>query len=154
MSITTDLANIATALGEVVVPVGSTAIARVYSSPTEKQVTTAEVPCYLVTWRPVGKPELMTFGTYKQTVNYVVSFLYKPTSQGTIADNITAIAPYIQPTMTVFYKHLQLYNTVLGQYPIQISPPIEVPTKWNGQSYLGFELVITVMSQIAVAFGN
>lgn len=153
MSITTDLAKIAVALGEVVVPVGSTAIQRIYSSPTEKQVTTAEVPCYLVTWRPAGKAEAMTFGTYKQTINYVISFLYKPTAQGTLADNITEIAPYIQPTMKVFYQHLQLYNTVLGQYPIQVSPPIEVPTKWNGQTYLGFEIVITVMTQIAVQFG-
>lgn len=150
----TDLSNLDTALSGVVVPVGFPAIARIYDSPTEKEVTTAEVPCFVIMWN-VAKPktQMLTFGTTLETRQYVIRFYYKPVGQGTLKDNLNDVAQYRQATLTALYSHITLYSTVLGQYPIQCGMPQEFPDDWNGGKHVGFDTVITVKEQKKITFG-
>lgn len=155
MTIATDLANITTALGEVVSPVGYPTIKRVYSNPTEKVVTTAELPCYLILWKQPSKVELMTFGgTYRETIPITIEFLYKPLGQGTLQDNVNDILAYRQPTLVALLSHLELYNTVLGVLPVQCTLPIALPEVWSSQQYAGFAITLSVIEQIKTTFGT
>ncbi len=153
MAVSDDLTNLNTVLTAVVVPVGSQPIRRIYVQPTEKQVTTAELPCFLILWRTPEKTQMATFGTIWETRRYDVLFHYKPTGQGTIFDSMTDIQAYIAPTLNAFYAHIALFSTVMGQYPIQCSLPKELSPSWDNTKYLGFELSVTVVAQRAIAFG-
>ncbi len=153
MAVSDDLTNLNTVLSAVVVPVGSQPIRRIYVQPTEKQVTTAELPCFLILWREPEKVKMATFGTIWETRKYNILFHYKPTGQGTIFDNTTEILPYISPTLNALYAHIRLFSTVLGQYPIQSSLPKELTTTWEGTKYMGFQVDLTVIAQRSIAFG-
>lgn len=155
MPVLEDLNNIKSIIGEIVVPVGYEPIRRTYTSPTEKSVTTDELPCFLITWSSPEKIELMTFGgSYKSTRQYNINFLYKPVGQGTIADNLPVIMEYRSPTIAAFLSHLSLYGTTLGQYPVSCTLPIELPIQWGGTKYVGFTLTITVIEQTDITFGS
>jgi hypothetical protein len=154
MAMPDDLSNIDTALSNVVVPVGYPAIARRYQSPSEKEVTTAELPCYLILWgTQKPKTQIFTFGTTLETRLYIVRFIYKPTGQGTLTDNLREVAQYRQPTLTALYAHIRLYSTVMAQTPIQCGYPLEFPEEWNGQKHVGMDIVITVKEQRTTVFG-
>lgn len=154
MTVATDLTNIATALGEVVTPVGYPAIVRTYQGVTEKPPTTSEMPCFLITWKQPAKPEMMTFGgTVKTTTQYIIDFIYKPTGQGTTHDDIADCEQYIQPILTALYAHITLYNSALGQFPIQAGMPMELAFTWSGQKYFGVEFIIQVIRQEKYTFG-
>ena len=154
MSVSDDLSNLNTVLSAVVVPVGSQPIRRIYNNVTEKLPTTAELPCYVIRWGKPSKMNIMTFGTTREQREYVIRFLYKPVGQGTLADNMTDIILYRQPTLTALYARIGLFSTVLGQYPILCGMPVEFSDDWNGQKHQGFDITLTVIDQQKVTFGS
>lgn len=150
MAVADDLAKIDISLQGVVVPAGYPAIGRIYQNPTEKVVTTAELPCFLIL--PRGDPEITfaTFGVEQETVTYAIQFLYQPVSQGTLNENFTDTLVYRVPTLNAIYSHITLSGTVNWVLPIRASLPRELLPKWGGLQFIGFEIILRTVDRRAI----
>jgi hypothetical protein len=148
-----DLQNLQIALEAAVIPVGLPPVQRVYLNPTEKIVTTAELPCLLLFWRRQPQISFITFGIEKQQTEYVVQFILTPVGQGTLNDNVVQALQYQIAILDSLYAHLRLNNTVNWQIPKSGGLPGQLPDKWGGQAWFGFDVLVTTVSTRKVTIG-
>ena len=154
MGLRANLTQLKAALEETQPPAGLAAIQRVWMNPSKDQPLTAELPAFAVLWDKPATVGFITFGVEKQEQDIIVYFLYKPTGQGVIDQNLLEAMDYRENALDALHAHESLYSTVNWAVPVSVGLPMTLPKAFGGISYTGFEIRYKIVQTRTVRVGN
>lgn len=149
--------DLATALGEIVVPAGLPAIKKIFTNPTFEVPSTNTVPCIVIFRRKPSNVSMITFGVERNENEFVCQFIYNPVGQDTTQINYPNIVQYLDAIHTALYQHYQLYNAgdngVMYSLPKVDGNPGLLKEKWGGQGFVGCDILVRVAETRKITLG-